>query len=367
MEQASSLLSMDRLYVNCMLVYLLLYPAVQLFQSRERYLYKYKMSVALSLGMSVGTALLSVILVLLLDSKLDGRVFGHVIPTLAVGIGIYIFLWIKGKRIDFKYWKYALKICLPYIPHMLSLTLLNSMDRVMIKQMCGATDTALYSLASNCGMIITLLISSMNGAFAPWLGDKLSEKDYKKVRSFSRIYIALFCVLAVAIMLGTPEVLTILGGKRYASAVYVIPPIAMGCVCQFIYTMFVNVEQFNKRTIGMAFASASAALLNFFLNSWLIPRYGYVAAAYTTLASFLWLLIAHMFLVYRMKMSQVYDYLFVAGVVLAMCVVTLFVNWLYTEPLLRWGLIAAYAGLLVILILKNRSRIRELIKGLVRR
>jgi len=363
-QQATSLLSMDRIYINCALVYLLLHPAVQLFQSRERYPYRYKMSVALRFGMSLGTALLSVILVLALNDRLTGRVLGHVLPTLVVGGMIYVFLMIKGKRIDVKCWKYAIRICLPYSPHRLSLTLLNSRDRVIVKQSCGATETALYSLAYSCGTIITLLISSMNGAFVPWLGDKLNEKDYGAIRGFSRIYISLFCVLALGIMLATPEVLLILGGKKYAEAVYIIPPIAMGCVCQFIYTMFVNVEQFSKKTVGMAIASASAALLNYILNSILIPRYGYVAAAYTTLASFLWLLIAHMFLVYRLKLSQVYEYRFVAGVVALMCGVTVAVNWLYTNTLLRWIVIFAYAAILLAILWKNKSKVQKLLAGL---
>ena len=363
-DQATSLLSMDRIYINCSLVYLLLHPAVQLFQCRERYNYRYKMSVALSLGMSLGTALLSVILVLLLNDRLTGRVLGHVLPTLFVGGTIYAFLIIKGKRIDVKCWRYAIKICLPYIPHMLSLTLLNTMDRVMIKQICGATDTALYSLAYSCGTIITLLISSMNGAFAPWLGDKLNEKDFASIRGFSRIYIGLFCALALGIMLGTPEVLLILGGTEYLPAVYCIPPIAMGCVCQFIYTMFVNVEQFSKKTVGMAIASMSAALFNYILNSLLIPRYGYVAAAYTTLASFMWLLIAHMYLVYRLKLSQIYEYKFIAGVVVVMCGLTAGGNWLYTNTLVRWIVIILYVAVLLVVLLKNKSNVLKLLKSL---
>ena len=139
-----------------------------------------------------------------------------------------------------------------------------------------------------------------------------------------------------------PEVLLMLGGKKYLSAIYVMPPVAMGCICQFLYTMFVNVEQIKKKTVGMAFASVSAAALNYILNLIFIPRFGYVAAAYTTLVGYIWLLLVHMFLVYRMKMSEAYSYSYVFLTVGVVGIYTLVVNILYTHQLIRYCFLALY-------------------------
>ena len=68
-----------------------------------------------------------------------------------------------------------------------------------------------------------------------------------------------------------------------------------------------NIEQYKKKTVGMAIASISAAGLNYLLNMIFIPKFGYIAAAYTTLASFLWLMLIHMFLVYRIGYANDYD------------------------------------------------------------
>ena len=125
-------------------------------------------------------------------------------------------------------------------------------------------------------------------------------------------------------------------------AKFVMPPVAMGCVCQFLYTMFVNVEQFEKKTIGMAFASAAAALLNLGLNAVFIPMFGYIAAAYTTLAGFLFLLVIHMLLVKKYGYGEVYNYKLVVAIVGTMMLITGGMNLLYTNMVLRIIAIVAY-------------------------
>ncbi len=354
-SQFSELMGLDNIYINCMLVYLIFLPAVHMFQARERYYFQYKMTVFISMLVTVGTAVVSVLFVLSFNDRLKGRILGSAAPTIIIGIVLYYVLFRRGKRINIDYWKYALPICIPYIPHLLSLTILNSVDRIMINRICGSADNALYSLAYTCGSIITILITSMNSAFAPWLGEKLHERKEHEIRDFANIYIFVFCVASIGIMLASPEVLMILGGKTYQAAVYVMPPITCGCVFQFMYTMFVNIEQFNKKTVGMAIASMTAALLNYILNAIYIPRFGYVAAAYTTLVGFLFLLLAHMFLVSRIGFGHVYNYKFVIVTAVTMIAVTAMVNWLYRVPIFRYSVVAFYLIVLSALVYRFRG------------
>ena len=249
-EKITSILGLDSIYINTMLLYLIFLPAVNMFQVRERYYFEYKKTVITSLLLSIGTALISVLLVINMDNRLAGRIIGSVIPTVLLGIVFYLFFIRRGKRIKIEYWKYALPICIPYIPHLLSMTLLNSTDRVMIDKWCGSEATALYSIAYNCGAIVTLLLTSMNSAFAPWLGEKISENRENEIRKFTKIYISAFLYLAIGIMLISPEILWILGGESYMAAIYVMAPVSMGCVCQFLYTMFVNVEHIRKKQLA---------------------------------------------------------------------------------------------------------------------
>ena len=350
------------LYLNMMLLYCFFYAAVNIFQIGERFHFRYKRSVFIALAVAVSTTLLSILLVLTMKNGLTGRIVGQVLPYMVIGLVLIVYFIRTGKKIDFSAWPYVLKICLPFVPHLLSLTLLNSVDRIMITRICGSTDTALYYVAYTSGHVVTLLMTSMNSAFSSWLGEKLHNEDIASVRKVSRYYIAFFCAIAVLMMLLAPEVLLVMGGKGYAEAQYVMTPVAMGCVCQFLYTLYVNVEQYKKKTLGMAFASIAAAVLNYVLNAIFIPQYGYIAAAYTTLAGYLFLLLCHMILVGALHLGNVYDSKFVLAVTAAMLAVTVGVNFLYGSPVLRYVILAIVAGIIIAVIISKRTLALKLVR-----
>ncbi len=66
----------------------------------------------------------------------------------------------------------------------------------------------------------------------------------------------------------------------------IIPPIALANYMIFMYTMYVYIEHYYKKTVYITKNTLIAAGLNVILNFILIPKYGYVAAAYTTLPLF---------------------------------------------------------------------------------
>lgn len=356
--------SLELYYINCMIVYLFFYSAFNLYQIKAKFLFEYKTNVFFNILNALLTAFLSVVLTLCLSNKLEGRILGSIIPTIVIGCIIAINFIKNGKTIKVSYWKYALKICIPYIPHTLSLVVLSSIDRIMITKMCDTEKTALYSLAYNCGIIIMLLVTSLNEAYSPWLGEKLNENKFEEIKKFSYKYIVLFLIFAFGIMLVVPEVLWILGGEKYLEAKFVLAPVALGCIYQFLYIMFVNVEQFKKETTKMALASIFAAVINYVLNYIFIEKYGYVAAAYTTAISYFILLIMHMGIVYSIGHGHVYNYNFIFAVAAGALIATIGVNALYNYTWLRWGIIGVYALILLYLTFKHKQGIIELTKSL---
>ena len=347
-------------YIYSMLLYVGFSPAINIYQMCERFEYRYKNTVLMGLAVALGSSILSVILVEYMSDRLAGRIYGSVIPTILIGL-VLVIKYMFSTSFTTRYWKYALKLCIPYVPHLLSLTLLNMMDRIMVRDMCGSESTAMYSLAYNCGAIIAMLITSMNNAFAPWLGNRLNNGEYSEIKSFAKKYIGCFTVIAITIILVGPEILYILGGEPYLEAKYVMVPVAAGCFCQFMYTMFVNVEQLLKRTTYMAYASVSAAVLNYVLNMIYIPKYGYIAAAYTTLVGYFWLLILHMLIVRLIGCKDVYDYKFVVLMIVSVIVVSLGINWLYSMNILRLVFFIAYVAGLCIFVIRKRDAIMNVI------
>lgn len=337
-EPAERFLALNSTEICAMFLYLLFYPSIQLFQTKERFEYRYKTTVLITLLVVVGTAFLSVVLVLLMKDKLFARIIGMVVPVIILGLLIQVLIVSRGKKVRIKYWDYALPFTLPFIPHLLSMYLLGSMDKVMIRHICGAEDLALYSLAYTVGTIITLLVSSMNNAFAPWLGDQLSKNNYEKIKCVSVPYVGLFTLFSIVSILITPEALQVLGGQGYLEAQFVIPQVFAGCLMQFIYCMYVNVEQFEKKTVGMAGASITAAIFNYITNYFFIKKYGYIAASYTTFFSYLILMILHIYLVRKIFKTGVYNDKMIFLIAIIGSVVLLLMNFVFRFIILRYVL-----------------------------
>lgn len=357
-----SIFSLDFKYILIMFLSILFLPAYNMFQQLQRFEYKYKLVVALTLGVSIGSIVLSLVLMKYMDNTLDARIIGAQFPFFAISLVLYAYYLFKSRKVKIKYWKYSLIICIPFLIHLLSGNVLSSVDRVMITNMSGAESTALYGMAYNIAMVVSVLWDSLNSAYAPWLGEQLNSKNYEGIRKYSYGYILFFAACLVGVMLIAPEVLYILGGEPYIEAKYVIPPVMLGYLFMFLYSMYANVEQFEKKTGGMAVATVIAALLNLGLNSIFIPRFGYLAAAYTTLAGYLFLFVFHYILVRKMGFHTIYDTKFMMVISGMISVIAVLILVSYQFILIRYTVLFVYVLLMGIIGFQKRREIIGFIK-----
>lgn len=357
------LFSMEMPYINILFITTMVSPALQLLQAKNRINYKYKAYVALSFGSALISTLFSLLLVLMMQDKLAGRIIGHYGTVFAIDFCVYIYIIHKGRQFKWSECKYALLICIPMIPHLLSKYLLNQADRIMIKQFCGATDTAFYSLAYSCAMIPIMLATATNIAWSPWSSEKIHENSFDEIKKASYYYILLFYCVVVAIFLLGPEIILILGGEKYAAAKYVLPPVVMGAAFQFLYNLYVALEQFAKKTVGMAFGTMIAAIINVGLNGLLIPRFGYIAAAYTTLIGYACLLVIHYYLAKRTGYVQAYDTKFNFISLVGLFCIMLIMLWLYTESaIIRYSVAIMVVVIAGAFAYKNRTYIASFLR-----
>lgn len=100
-----------------------------------------------------------------------------------------------------------------------------------------------------------------------------------------------------------PEIITIFAGKNYAQAIYVVPPISASVYFIFVYSMFSTIEYFYQKTVRIAIATTISALSNVILNLYFIRAFGYYAAGYTTLFSYILLAFMH-FIFYKLVIKD---------------------------------------------------------------
>lgn len=361
-EVLVKIFALDFKYIIVMFLSILLLPAYNMFTQIQRFAYKYKIVVAITIGVSVGSVLLSLGLMHIMQNTLDARIIGAQFPFFIVSFILYGYFLIKSRTIKTKYWKYSLAICLPFVVHLLAGNVLSSVDRTMITNMCGAEDNALYSMAYNIAMIVTVLWDSLNSAYVPWLGEQLHKHNYDGIRKYSYGYIIFFAICLVGVMLVAPEALYILGGEDYIEAKYVIPPVMLGYLFMFLYSIYTNIEQFEKKTKGMAIATVLAALLNLVLNFIFIQRFGYLAASYTTLVGYLFLFLFHYFLVRKMGLHTVYNTKFIIVIALVVSVISAMILLLYQYNAVRYIVLALYIFAMGIWMYRNRRMLISFVR-----
>ncbi len=304
--------------------YLCVAPSVEYMMQKCRYEYRYKENILISVITCVGQVALSILLMLLFnDRRYIGKILGVMLPTAIMGVVFYIRFIVKGKVFyNREYWTYALKIGLPMIPHALALILLAQMDRIMIKGICGDGDAGLYIFGYSFATLLMIFTNAIGQAYLPWFNETLFDGERDRIRQIQKKLVLLGCFLSFGFIAVSPEALMILSisNNSYWIAKYVVPPIVLGTLAQYFYTNYVNVEIFCKKTSIIAMGSCLAALINYILNYAFIPRFGYIAAAYTTFASYIVLMLMHYIMVRFVLKEQVYDdlYMFAAMIVMTL-------------------------------------------------
>ena len=360
--RVTSFFSLEKKYIFILLLYVLTSPAYEMFLAVQRFNYRYKTFVALSVSTTVTSILLSFLFIRLLEDHLLGRVIGAYLPNFLVSCILYWWFLYKGKNVRLSHWSYALPMALPYAFHLLSGSLLSSSDRAMITKICGAESTALYSMAYNIAATVGIVWSSLNNAYSPWLGEMLNKKKYDRIRSCSYGYVGIFTFLVLGVMLAAPEILLFMGGKPYLEAQYAIPPVIAGYFFIFVYSMYVNIEQYEKKTLGMAIATGITAAFNIATNALFIPRFGYIAAAYTTLAGYILLFAVHYFLVRRLGLHYVYPTSFLILIAFLILAVSFGSLILYNHQIYRYCVLLLYFAIVGATLSKKRETIRNYLK-----
>lgn len=267
--------------------------AAALLQNYSMYLmmkYSYKLRTMFMILPNLISVVISILVILfVLKSNLY---MGRIVPTACVTIGFalitVVMVYRKSRKLfNKKMLKYALAISAPLVLHGIALTLLSQSDRMMITWLADSAQTGIYSLIYNFSMIATVITTSLDGIWVPWFTDKLKNRETQAINTKVVGYINLMTYAMIGIILIGPEVVKLLASKGYWEGISIIPPIVLSNFIIFAYTLYVNIEHFHKKTLVITINTLIAAGANLILNLIFIPLFGYVAAAYTTLVSYI--------------------------------------------------------------------------------
>ena len=290
----NDLLSLTTLQMIAMLVMVWTTGIYNFWAVEQRVDVKYRKLVAVTIGVSLAKPALGILLVLNSDDKVTARILGLAIVELVAYIGLYINHMIKGKRFySKKIWTYAFKFNLPLVPHYLSMSILSTADRIMIKKQCGDSSAGIYNLAYNISMIMTMFKTALLQTIEPWLYKKIKKKEIGDIAKMAYPTFILIAIVNTILIAFAPEIIYLFAPKTYSDALWVIPPVVMSVYFAFAYNFFAVFEFYYEKTKYITFATLIGAVVNIVLNYFAIEMFGYYAAGYTTLLCYIIFAVFH--------------------------------------------------------------------------
>jgi len=365
-SQLGKWMELDPSLVIIMFVYLLFQPSVLYMQERYKFELLYKENIFISIINSIGAIVFCFLFILYVfnNQRYFGRIGGLIFPMFLMGIFYYFKIIRDGWEFHIKkYWSYALKISIPMIPHALAMVVLTQIDRIMIINICGNSEAGIYSFGFQYAVLLLIFSNAVLQAYNPWLYTSYSQNNFKSIRSSNMVIVLIMSVLTLLIVTAGPEAIKILGSRDFWDAKLVVMPIAIGALFQYVYNTYSSLELYHKKTIVIAIGTVFAAIINYILNSKFIPIYGYVAAAYTTSASYLVLALFHLIAYRRICKKQVYNDRYIWLIVIGTVLISFLMMMLYDYILLRYIILFFILSIVGLTQKKKLIAIFKLISG----
>lgn len=343
--------------IVAMFLQMIFTPSFSVWSANERFNFRYKKVVIFTSGYAILNPLLSIALIYFTKCGSDARIAGMVITQILVGGYFYIYLLKHGKCFfDKNFWKFSVLFCLPLIPHYLSETILQQADRLMIASYIGKSEAAIYAVAYTISMMVMYVGNAINQSFMPYLFQSIKSNKVDQIKPIQKglLLIVFFtCIIAMAF---APEILKIFATSDYSEAIKAIPPIAISTLFIFTYNHFCYVEMYFEKNIFIMIASIIAALLNVILNAIFIPVFGFIAAGYTTLASYIVLCILHYVMYKRTvitnNIGSIYDGRFLALLSIISVLITVIMQLIYSYIIVRYLII--FITFIILYLMRNK-------------
>lgn len=303
------------------------------------------------------SVIISIIVIVYMD--LEKVYMGRIIPMVIVNVAFCFIILCRvyacsKPSINKEYIKYGLSFSLPLVLHGIALNVLSQSDRTMITLLAGADQTGIYSLVYTFGMVATVITTALEGIWIPWFYMNLKNHEDKKINEKANDYIKLMAYAMIALMLLGPEIYKFLADSAYWDGISIIPPIVLANFVIFMYTLYINIEHYHKKTKRITAFTLIAAICNIILNFIFIPPFGYVAAGYTTLASYIISFLLHAQFAKRLEKNVIPVILFIKPI----CIITLTVVIYYIlleHWLARWCIMFLFA---IIVLIRDRNTLK---------
>lgn len=370
-NQISKLLGLRLIVVISLIIYSFASAIIALYNERIALDYSYKNYLIVSAFNSLGNVIISLVFIITVfnHQKDTGRILGITMTSFILAIFVlYKFYGEQRPKYNQHYWKFAFKYSIPIVPHGISQVLLSQYDRIMIRDMISDSAAGIFSLAGNVKLILTIITASIQTSWSTWFYEEAEQGNNKIIVQKARDLTLVFLVLVLGINCFSFELIDFLGGKEYVGAKNVVIPIVLDAFVTYLYSIIVPAEYYKKKTVYIMIGTMFATVLDIVLNYIFIKKYGYIAAAYTTLFAYMCYLMLHIIISKKCIGYEILQAKFLLLISLIAIVSSvgsmLLMDFLFFRLLLAAALIAPIAFFLII---TNKTLVNQTINKFCRR
>lgn len=352
-------LQLPKSLIILMALYCFITPAQTFWISKQRYEYKYKAAFLVTVLMSLFGQIVAIVLVYMNESNLgEIRLWGTALVEMPIGAFFAFLLLKRGKSVfDREIWKETLIFAIPLIPHYLSSVVLTASDRIMISMLDSVDAAGIYTVVYGTAAIVSIIWGAIQGSLTPHIYDKLDVDNCDGISSLVEKLIVGYGLLCIFVTLFSPEIMLILGPSSYQIGIYAMPPITGAIFISSLYNIFSMIEFYHRKSVFITIASIISAIVNIVLNYLLIPHFGFIAAGYTTLLSYIVLAMMHYINMKKIEKRPIFNEkkIFILETVILMVILLPIV--VYDYPVVRY----LFALIIAVMIFRNRNIFLDLL------
>jgi O-antigen/teichoic acid export membrane protein len=188
----------------------------------------------------------------------------------------------------------ALAFGIPLVPHEISNWALSVSDRLILTRYRPVEEVGVYVLGYSMAMAMNVLVGALNFAYVPFFLE--TARNHPRAQEifglFARLYVLGVGGICLIAMLFSRELLGLIAPPAYSKSAGVLVVVLLAFFFLGLYLVTVLPFFHMKRTATLPLLSGLAAAVNIGLNLLLVPRYGAMAAAWTTLLAYVVLFVA---------------------------------------------------------------------------
>ncbi|MBR3342028.1 MAG: oligosaccharide flippase family protein [Clostridiales bacterium] len=214
--------------------------------------------------------------------------------------------WFVPRYFDKKILKQLLIIAVPLFPNFLIYWIFNSSDRLMITNLLNVGAEGVYSVGSKLGHASQLIYTAFAGGWQYFAFSTMKEKNQVKSNSLIFEYLGAISFVATSFICACSYLLfRILFSIEYLDGYIIAPYLFLAPLLQMLFQVACNQFLVIKKTWPNMFILLGGAVLNVFLNFYLIPIIGIEGAAIATLFGYISSDIVAMIVLKRMKLMDI--------------------------------------------------------------